>query len=434
MSYRQVLDEAIGDSPVSGVDVERVIRRERRARSRRWGAGATAAAVLTVVAAVTVLTPGSVPKTGDPAGPTITTTPGTPEDKARIDRAVVAAVAREAPAVTWVRPFGVPDPDRPLPPSSFDEEAGTRVGYDQTGDITVGGVGARLAVEVHRDGARSFGDRSCEEGPNPTTVICEKGAGPNGERLRTVGFEHREKGRGGKLYAQNDRTVLVLRPDGAMVGVWLQNMRQDGRFPLSVDQQTAVALDPAVALAPLPPGVVLPSAEPRPTPTKSAEQIRIDNAVFAALRRQAPTVKGAGGADDIPTDLASVWGDSGGENTADSYWGQGRIIVGAETGRFDVQIWRKDPGLSGDLTCGKQTKTYRCTAGVGPNGERYRTVTNTRREGSGVAGERTVTVRRKDGSVLAVTLAGDPPDGKFPLTAAQQQAIALDPAVALAGN
>lgn len=81
------------------------------------------------------------------------------------------------------------------------------------------------------------------------------------------------------------------------------------------------------------------------------------------------------------------------------------------------------------MTCAKPTKVYRCTAGVGPHGERYRTVTNTNPGGSA---ERMVDVRRKDGSWLSVTLAGDPPAGKFPLTAAQQQAIAFDPAITLA--
>ena len=69
-----------------------------------------------------------------------------------------------------------------------------------------------------------------------------------------------------------------------------------------------------------------------------------------------------------------------------------------------------------------------------PRGERYRTVPNTSRNGSTTSAERNVSVLRKDGSWLSVSLEADPPDGKFPLTAAQQQAVAFDRTITLAGR
>lgn len=74
---------------------------------------------------------------------------------------------------------------------------------------------------------------------------------------------------------------------------------------------------------------------------------------------------------------------------------------------------------------------YLCTRGVGPAGERYRTVTNVYGEGPYLSAERTVDVLRADGSWHAVYLSADPPTATFALTAEQQQRVALDPAIAL---
>ena len=151
--------------------------------------------------------------------------------------------------------------------------------------------------------------------------------------------------------------------------------------------------------------------------------------MFASLRQQAPDIQGESGANRTP-DLSAVWLDAGGDNNADSYWGQGRIVVDGVAGTFSVQIHRADHG---DGKCGKPSRSYACTAGTGPNGERYRTVANTTRQESAASAERRVSVLRKDGTWLSitVTLNARPPDATFALAAAQQQAIAFDPAIAL---
>lgn len=444
MSYRQLLDEAIGDAPASRIDVDQVITRQRRnGRLRRWGVcGAGAAAVLAVTATAALVFPtaGRHPEPTVPAVPRITTVAGTPEDLARLDAAVIASVTRQAPEVKWEDQLS---PGQPRwrygtePPNTVEN-------YFGQGGIAVNGVEAHLGVQIERFASRRTRMSCAYMSPG---AECQDSVGPDGERIEVLTGGRVDKDPNGGQRTSKLRDVTVVRPGDVMVSVTLMSSlsQLDGALPLTAEQLVAIALDPSIALAAVPPGAVLtpppplpseapPTGTPTRTPTPSdpfdpAQQKRIDNAVFAALRRQAPTVKGAGGADATPTDLASVWSDSGGENTADAYWGQGRIVVGGATGLFSVQISRTDPGFSGDMTCAKPTKVYRCTAGVGPHGERYRTVTNTNPGGSA---ERMVDVRRTDGSWVSITLAGDPPRATFPLTAAQQQAIAFDPAIALA--
>ncbi|SCL57164.1 hypothetical protein [Micromonospora peucetia] len=441
MSYRTIFREAVGEIPPTSIDVDRVIARQRRAgKLHRWGAcGAGAAAVLAVAVTAALLLPGAAPRTTEAAGgQKITTAPGTPEDLARLDNAVFAALKREAPGMKWVHK---PSPLNPGPKTDTlsdtpawddSDRMNTLVGYAGSGWMSVDGVEGLVMVRIERDATKHLASDPCEDlTPNST---CRESDGPNGERLVTVDSRKQEQSRDGRRHAHNHRRIHVFRPDGTVLSVSLQGYSLDGSQPLTAEEQAAVALDPAIALAPLPPGVVPPSPTPRPSLTKSAEQKRIDDAVFASLRRQAPDVMGAGGATASPVDLASVWRGSGSENNADSYWGQGRILVGKAAGLFSVQIHRQNPGLSGDMTCGKPTRTYACTAGKGPDGERHRTVTNTTRNGSKVSAERGVHVLRKDGSWLAVTLTADLPDARFALTVAQQQAVAFDPAVALAGR
>ncbi|MFD2763916.1 hypothetical protein [Micromonospora eburnea] len=438
MSYRQLLDEAIGDPPASAIDIEQVIGRQRRKRRlRRWGVcGGAAVAVLGVAATVALVLPpaGRLPA---PAGPPrITTVAGTPEDVARLDAAVAAAVTHQAPKVKWKDEISPGRPRWHHGGESGTELPNTIDHYFAQGGIAVDGNEAHLMVQIERFASRRT--RMCPY--TSPSYTCQDSVGPNGERIEVLTGGRTDQGSAGSIRTSS-QDVRVVRPGDLLVSVTLISWSHlfDGALPLTVEQQTAIALDPAIALAPVPPGVAVtlppvpseaPSAPPSsPSPPSgrfdAAQQQRIDNAVFASLRRQVPGVKAVHGAGTTPADLASVWTDDGRGNTADEYWGKGRLLVDKATGLFSVQIWRTDPGFYGDLTCAKPTKVYKCTAGVGPHGEKYRTVTNT-----GGSAEREVNVRRADGSWLSVTLAGD--GGKFPLTPAQQQAIAFDPAIALA--
>jgi hypothetical protein len=402
MSYRQVLDEAIGDSPVSTVDVDAVITRQRRAaKLRRWGAcGAGAAAVLAVIVTAVQVLPGrALTETAD--GPQITTVAGTREDVTRLDDAVLAAVQREVPGLRWGDPaWGHDGGDK-----------STLVRYEGQGEVMVGGAKARLILSVDRFGARHFDAWGCP----PSLLICRDSTGPRGERVRT----QVPAGSGVQPSPSPAQAVRVARPgDDALVEATLAYPGAPNAIPpVTLQQLTAIALDPALALAPVPPGVVVTPPEPvsSESPVQSAEHQRITDAVFASLRKQGPGVQ-------VPAN----WILSPAENTADSYFGQGTLVVNGVSGLFMVQMSRTDTGLSGDLKCGTATKAYTCKAGKGPHGERYRTVTTTDPSGGAM---RDVAVLRKDGSWLLVTLNANPPAGKFGLTAAKQQAIAFDQAI-----
>lgn len=416
MTYRELFDEAIGDAPVSTVDVDRVIGRQRRVgRLRTWGAaGAGAAAVLAVTLAATVL-PGPAPSPVPPgADGKITTVAGTPEDASRLDAAAVAALTREVPGLTW--------PESTTPDLKRSTRTNTLELYGASAQIGVGAGRARLNLSVERLGAELFGRSAClpERPPMLLHYECVERPGPAGARLRTtemIHIQNRAKDKKGDSF----RFVNLLRPDGSVVNLTLYQTVGEGPMPMTIAQLVAVASDPTITLGPLPPGVtVTPRADPRPTEVRGPVAQQIDKAVFAALRAQAPGVAVG------DRTLEQAWTGGGGENDADNYWGQAPITVGKAGGAvFSVQIMREAPSFGRNLTCGRPTKTYRCTAGQGPDGERYRMVTNT-----GGSPERNIVVIRADGSWLDVNHSGSGVGG-FALTAEQQKAIALDPTIAL---
>ncbi|MER7416795.1 hypothetical protein ABT346_08420 [Micromonospora peucetia] len=437
MTYRELFDEAIGDAPVSTVDVDRVIGRQRRA-GRRWAWGASglgAVAVLAVTLTMTLLPEPASPNIVPAVVPTITTkgstgaaatpstTAGTPEDAKRLEGALVAALVREVPNLTW------PESASPNIPK-LEEGASpqtTLESYSMWATVGVGGSTAKTSMRVWRIGEEIFTRDRCEEKRPPDLLhyACLVSTGPDGAQVRTIErtfIDAKAKDRKG----EHQLNVGLLRGNGTLVTMRVYNDRGQGELPLTAEQMTAVASDPAVTLGPLPSGAtVRPPLEPRPDESSApGVQKQIDKAVFAALRAQAPGVK-AGGAEVA---LEDAWTGSGGDNSIDEYWGQAFVAVDGRSGLFSVQIWRKDSGLGGDLTCGPPSKTYSCTTGKGPNGERWRITTST----AGGA-ERNVQVLRKDGSTVWVSH-NRGPKAAFALTAEQQKAVALNPAVALPGK
>jgi len=105
MSYRQVLDEAIGESPPSTIDIDAIVAKQRHRLSvQRWfGAGMAAAVAIGLVAVGLTVVPrgGSGTAVGAPR----------PESHsaalARLDHRLWADMAMAAPGMGWVREASV---------------------------------------------------------------------------------------------------------------------------------------------------------------------------------------------------------------------------------------------------------------------------------------------------------------------------------------
>lgn len=274
MTYQKIFDEIIGEPPVSTVDVERVVVRQRRARRLRMGAAGAgaAAAVLAVVVGTTSLV--GTPHAADPAppaataspSPTITTVAGTEDDRRRIDAEIATAFVREAPDLRWVKSSGHPPQASPaavwrseLDRASWVSDTGESGqldpadGYHGQGNILLGGKSlGHVSVQITRDGApvwKLTSGRSC---PKPGTVPwqCQERTGPAGEKIYVRTSERQED----KPVKRRYQTIgaTVLRTDGSLVIVALTvtSVGESASAPVTVDQLLAVALEPAIALAP----------------------------------------------------------------------------------------------------------------------------------------------------------------------------------------
>ncbi|MFG3688190.1 hypothetical protein [Micromonospora sp. NPDC047740] len=416
MSYRTMFREAVGEIPPTSIDMDRVIARQRRARRlRRVGVAALAAAAVGVVLVGTTAVTGR-PRAGVPAVPSPTNPPvRTPAPSSgasftAMDLAIFEAVGRVAPDLDWAPRRGAPEGEGAVWFSGPSLSGYTPDGYHGHGRVRSGDRMGVLSVQITDD----WGPLGACTAEALRTSGCAVTTGPAGEKIMT-------------LSARNPALGPDLKPSGIAVSSSVQVQRSDGVTiivrirgededpPLSIAQLAALALDSAVAGQ---------AAQPLQGNTE-ARRRWLDSVVLASLQRHVPGVTGAQGrgAAMTPGDLGAFWSS---ESTTDSYAGQGRVLVDGVSGTLSVRIHRRGPGTAGDLTCDASTRTHTCEAGTGPAGERYRITT----DGSGAKAERTVHVLRRDGVWLAVSLtAGE--KGKLPLTAAQQQAVALDPAVNL---
>ena len=402
MTYRTMFTEAVGEIPPTSIDVDRIMARQRRViRLRRIGvvvAAAVAVGAVTVGAVSGIGRPRTeVPVAPAPSIPAVHTPP--PQQRrpfTQLDIAVFEAVHRVAPDLEWV---------------NWNSGPGTR-GYEPKVWMGQGEIrsGARAGTLVLQFSYPDWG----KIGPCTAELVkrgCVTRTGPGGELIQTVSTRNpdaglnRAKGAVDKSKMTLTNSMLMERPDGRVLIVDLHG--DDENPPLTLEQLTALALDPAVAKVATDPFRYDPNAR----------RMAIDAKFFAALRREVPGVKGAVG---VPPkyspapDIGSFWSAEGGKNTDDDYWIKGRIFVGKVLGPLTVEMHRRDPGTAGELT------------GTGPNGERFHTSVN----GSGPSATQVVEVLRTDGTWLAVTLSANE-EGRFALTAAQQEAIAFDTAIAL---
>ncbi|MFJ8578966.1 hypothetical protein [Micromonospora sp. NPDC093277] len=438
MTYQQLFDDLIGDVPISTVDLDRVIGRERRVRRLRIGAGTTA-----VAAAVAAVAFGTTALIGKPHAqpakpkPTITTVPGTDQDLDRIDAAVVAALLRAEPRLTWAAE-GTLASTTPNWESQPSGGATLASGYLGEGGVRIGGVDVSVQVQIRRDGAASWereGGTSCSKNADE----CGERSGPHGEKIkfergsweRQVPPDLRDR-----LPRRSEKgRVAVLRRDGSLVLVNATTTGEDSRLPLTVEQLTTVALDQTIVLAPMPPPSPAPSSTVTTVAGTQQDAARLETALTAAFRKQAPgftwTTKwggkdSAGPVDDARTRLnvdepsLGAWFRVGNRG--------GNVIL--RLVREGQAVWESAPPCPVAGPAGLS-----CTVTTGPGGERIRARQLLR--GFGWAGDLhrpaadgslLVEVLRPDNSLVYLSVGQDKPA----LSLAQLVDVALDPALVLA--
>lgn len=257
MTYRELFDVAIGDTPPSAIDLERVIRRQRwLVRARRIGAaGVAAAAALAVMLGVGLMVDRQHRKALPAAAARATRPPYRISNdqrpsaySARYRNEVAAAFAARAPGVRWLRPEAVRVLRFPTGPTSD-----TPTGRDTEDYRNVG-----FSVGLYPvDPAGAFSNELSVMGtaePQPGMVryvmecgrqqedSCGVSSGPGGAQVReSASVENPGAPSGTGLHV---RRVVVHYPDGTYVQVFL--LSGDGRFLLSPAQLRDLALDPAL--------------------------------------------------------------------------------------------------------------------------------------------------------------------------------------------
>ena len=453
MTYQQLFDDLIGEAPLSTVDVDRVIGQQRRARRLRIGVGtsAVAAAVALVVFGTTGLIgkPHAAPAPVTNRSPAVTTVPGTNQDLDRIDAAVVAALTRAEPRLVWSAK-GVPASTTPnwestarsmLPDETLDS------GYSGAGDVRIGTVEVGVMVRIERDGAaawKRFADLPCATAKG---MECGERTGPGGEKIK-VRRAVRENDVPARLRDRipsrtESQDVLALRRDGSLVETTAMTTGEDSRLPFTAEQLIAVALDPAVVLAPA--SAATPSSAAPATPNSTvttvagteADAARLDAALTAALRRQASgftwLTRWAG-----PISPTPVWFQPTARLSINSpYRDHASFRVGDRGGQVSLQMrregrayWEHAPPCPTAGLAGRN-----CTVSDGPGGEKIRArrlLGDFGRRGDlhrpTLGSVRHVEVLRADGTLVELSLTG----AETVLSLGQLIDVARDPAIALA--
>jgi hypothetical protein len=282
---RQMFDAMIGTSPVSTVDIDAVIARERAARRRRRTGAVvvcTAAVFALLVGSQLLLrpqrqvpgitirpSPSAAPSPGAASPPTALpsatggTTPAGPTTPAgdpavRIGDAMREAVRKAVPGAEMIgvgssRPFDI---DRLAGGTASPGSGGG--GYSGQAVVRASGRAGRVVVTVYQGGGPDI-PAPGECTPIPGHPCATKaGAGPRGERYAAY---QRVVGKGivsdKPDFEVRENWVDLRRADGTVVYAMANNMvfTSDLRLAagstqpaLTVDQLIAVALDPGLDL------------------------------------------------------------------------------------------------------------------------------------------------------------------------------------------
>ncbi|MEU7931694.1 hypothetical protein [Micromonospora echinofusca] len=253
MTYREIFDAAIGDTPPSSIDLDRVILRQRRlVRTRRLGAYASAAGgVLALVlgASLVVDRPDM-----QPAAPASASRP--PHRKSNQDLpteaagryrdGVAAALVARAPGVRWVPPTAVGRGVVPTGPAGDAPVGGASEDYRNVGFSVraypvdpIGAFGNDFSVLALVEPQPGL-NRDVMDCGKQIVDSCGLSTGPDGARVRETARAQEAFGGGAVTHY---RRVDVLHPDGTWIRISLHS--RDGRFVLTPEQLRDLALDPA---------------------------------------------------------------------------------------------------------------------------------------------------------------------------------------------
>jgi hypothetical protein len=263
MSYRQMLDDAIGEVPPSTIEVVGIIGRQRRRMAmQRMAIGGGTAAVAVVL--VTAWIHGSGGTRGSsPAASSCTPGPaassGTPGSVAalrrHLDQTLWTDLSTAAPDLSWVT---TSDPVRCLKThptaqdwmSQWTSDGVDRIYLAQGTVSSQGRIGTILFnINIDHDRSGPACPPASSDAANDGT--CTITAGPHGEAVQTEVYHYALSNP-----AQIEIIVNVYRPDG--VRILAENRNQSGPSendgatgqepPLTTAQLTQIAEDPALTL------------------------------------------------------------------------------------------------------------------------------------------------------------------------------------------
>ncbi|KKK05178.1 hypothetical protein [Micromonospora sp. HK10] len=288
MTYRQILDEAIGAPPPAAVDVEHIIQREmRRARRRRVGAVSGAALAVITLAGTAVTVAGVNAPVGPtasrpaaptprPTGPWSSAPANVPmrydiEVRDRFGGAALVALRENLPQLRWLPDASIWE--KPVDPpklliAAFSNPFG-QAGYVVTANLMVDGRRGHVTIMIEPV-VRATAERMfCPPAGDRDGWTCEERTGPAGEWARVtegplpqsewtnqvqpaVTGAPRRAPSGATRTSQpvadpwNTFQVRLLRQDGMLVTVTAVAWNKEKLF--TVDQAIGIARYPTLTL------------------------------------------------------------------------------------------------------------------------------------------------------------------------------------------
>jgi len=265
----QLFDEVVGELPTSTVDVDGIVRREKRRGATRRVAGlATAVVALSVTTALGLTMTGGTGASSPPSaagGASGGATSAAPDTRfalvadskesaaataKRLSYALDAAFRKEAPGAKWIFEPGVPGETGPSSPpklsyKTLQKPRSVDIFAGDSGVLNKGNKGSlflQTSPTVIKDEKGEVHRYSME--CSPKAPKCVEGTAPNGAKTRLSTFDY-----GDGIFSYNADVIL---PDERVLAIQSSNdFGPDGSpaaqraMPLTGDQVLAIAIDVA---------------------------------------------------------------------------------------------------------------------------------------------------------------------------------------------